>query len=80
MTSGPLLAGRREPSEIRAEILKICRKPANKTAIVYRAGLNFRTVRPYLEQLIKSGHLEVLQSENRRAIMPQSGVESWRGA
>jgi predicted transcriptional regulator len=45
--------------------LKICREPANKTAIVYRAGMNFRTVNPYLEQLIKSGHLEVLQIEKR---------------
>jgi len=61
MISGPPRASRREPGEIRAEILKTCREPANKTAIVYRAGLNFRTVRPYLEQLIKSGHLEVLR-------------------
>jgi predicted transcriptional regulator len=65
MTSGPLRPGRREPIEIRAAILKICRESTNKTAIVYNAGLSFRSVNPYLEQLIKSGHLEIFQLEKQ---------------
>ena len=30
---------------------------ANKTRIVYQANLNFRTVNPYLDVLIKNQHL-----------------------
>ncbi len=47
-----------------SQILKICEGGANKTRIVYQANLNFRTVLPYLDLLIKNGLLEVTQGKS----------------
>jgi predicted transcriptional regulator len=44
---------KRNKHQIFSEILEICRNGANKTRIVYRANLNFRTVTPYLKVLIE---------------------------
>ena len=48
---------KRSRQEIFSQILDICLTGANKTKIVYQANLNFRTVNPYLEILIKNQHL-----------------------
>lgn len=45
---------KRNRNEIISEILKICMKGASKTRVVYQANLNFRTVEPYLQLLIKN--------------------------
>ena len=50
---------KRSRGEIVAKILDICTEGANKTRIVYQANLNFRTVDPYLETLIKNDLIEV---------------------
>lgn len=47
-----------------SQILDICKGGANKTRIVYQANLNFRTVIPYIDLLIKNGLLEVKQGKN----------------
>ena len=47
-----------------SQILNICKDGANKTKIVYQANLNFRTVLPYIDLLIKKGLLEVKQEKN----------------
>lgn len=49
---------KRSRQEIFSQILKICTDGANKTKIVYQANLNFRTVNPYLQTLIKNNLLE----------------------
>ena len=50
---------RRSKDQIIAQILATCQeKSANKTKVVYQANLNFRTVVPYLDQLISKGLLE----------------------
>lgn len=48
---------KRSRQEIFSQILDICMNGANKTRIVYLANLNFRTVNPYLDILIKNQHL-----------------------
>jgi predicted transcriptional regulator len=48
----------RSRHEIFSKILKICTNGASKTRIVYQANLNFRTVSPYLQILIKNNLLE----------------------
>ncbi len=48
---------KRSRQEIFSQILDICLTGANKTKIVYQANLNFRTVNPYLDILIKNQHL-----------------------
>jgi predicted transcriptional regulator len=45
---------RRSRPQIISEILEICRRGANKTRIVYQANLNFGTVNPYLQDLMKN--------------------------
>lgn len=44
---------KRSRQEIISQILEICTKGASKTKIVYQANLNFKTVNPYLELLIR---------------------------
>jgi len=55
---------KRSKHAIISEILDVCRTGANKTRIVYRANLNFRTVNPYIDLLIKSNLLEVKQGKD----------------
>ncbi|OPY55233.1 MAG: hypothetical protein A4E49_00534 [Methanosaeta sp. PtaU1.Bin112] len=49
---------KRSKHEIFSKILEICLNGASKTKIVYQANLNFRTVNPYLDILIKNNLLE----------------------
>jgi predicted transcriptional regulator len=49
---------KRSKHVIISEILDICKDGANKTRIVYQANLNFRTVDPYIDLLIKNNLLE----------------------
>jgi predicted transcriptional regulator len=55
---------KRSKHVIISEILDICKDGANKTRIVYQANLNFRTVDPYIDLLIKNNLLEVKQEKN----------------
>ncbi|HPS91456.1 MAG TPA: winged helix-turn-helix domain-containing protein [Methanothrix sp.] len=54
---------KRSKHEIFSKILEICLNGASKTKIVYQANLNFRTVNPYLDVLIKN-NLLVASKEN----------------
>ena len=48
---------RRTSMEITAEILRLARKGARKTRVVYGANINFKILDKYLERLIKTGLL-----------------------
>ena len=50
---------KRSKHVIISDILDICKRGANKTRIVYQANLNFRTVDPYIDLLIKNNLIEV---------------------
>lgn len=50
---------KRNREEIISQILKICAEGAIKTRVVYQANLNFKTVDPYLDLLVKNNLLEV---------------------
>ncbi len=50
---------KRNRNEIISEILHICMTGASKTRVVYQVNLNFRTVDPYLQLLIKNDLLKV---------------------
>ena len=54
---------KRSKHVILSQILDICKEGACKTKIVYQANLNFRTVNPYIDLLIKNNLLEVKQGE-----------------
>ena len=55
---------RRSRNRIISEILDVCRTGSNKTRIVYKANLNFNTVNPYMDLLIKNNLLEVKPGKN----------------
>ncbi len=46
-----------------SQILDICIDGASKTKIVYQANLNFRTINPYLELLMKNGLINVKKEQ-----------------
>jgi predicted transcriptional regulator len=57
---------KRSRQEIISQILEICINGASKTRIVYLANLNFKTVNPYLDLLIKN---DLIQVNEGRAIL-----------
>jgi predicted transcriptional regulator len=46
-----------------SQILDICINGASKTRIVYQADLNFRTINPYLDLLIRNGLINVKKEQ-----------------
>jgi predicted transcriptional regulator len=52
---------KRSKHAIISQILDICKTGACKTRIVYQANLNFRTVGPYIDLLIKNNLIEIKQ-------------------
>ena len=55
---------KRSRNDIVSQILDVCKCGANKTRIVYQANLNFRSVDPYIDLLIKNNLIEVKQGKN----------------
>ncbi len=55
---------KRSRHAIISQILEICRDGASKTRIVYQANLNFRTVNPYIDLLIKNDLIIIKQGKN----------------
>ncbi|MBN1235379.1 MAG: DNA-binding protein [Methanotrichaceae archaeon] len=66
---------KRSRHEIFSKILKICINGASKTRIVYQANLNFRTVNPYLQTLIKNNLLEASQEDHVLYKTTKEGVD-----
>ena len=66
---------RRSNLEIAAEILKLARKGAKKTRIVYGANLNFKMLEEYLEKLKKSGLITNSPDNDRLIKTTEKGRE-----
>ena len=56
---------KRSKQEIIAQILEVCLEKSSKTRIVYQVNLNFRTINPYLQLLIKNELLDLLDGEQK---------------
>jgi predicted transcriptional regulator len=52
-----------------SEILNICVNGANKTKIVYQVNLNFRTVNPYMDLLLKN---DLITAKQGRTVLYQT--------
>jgi len=65
---------KRSRQEIIAKVLDICTNGAIKTKIVYQANLNFRTVNPYIDLLIKNNLIEVKQGKNQLYETTDKGI------
>lgn len=66
---------KRSRGEIINQILGICSKGATKTRIVYQANLNFKTVNPYIDLLIKSGLIDLRSGQNKIYMTTARGSE-----
>ncbi len=50
--------------EIIVRILSLCSEGTTKNRLVNKANLNFKTINPYLELLVKNGMIEIKEGEN----------------
>ena len=66
---------KRNRQEIISQILEICINGASKTRIVYQVNLNFKTVNPYLDLLIKN---DLIQVNEGRAILYETTPKGLR--
>jgi predicted transcriptional regulator len=66
---------KRSRGEIITQILGICSKGATKTRIVYQANLNFKTVNPYIDLLMKNGLINLRSGHNKIYMTTQRGSE-----
>ncbi len=64
---------KRNREEIISQILNVCKNGAIKTRVVYQANLNFKTVGPYLDLLVKNDLLEIQQGEKMLYETTQKG-------
>jgi predicted transcriptional regulator len=69
------MSQRRNNLEIVAEILKIARKGAKKTRIVYGANMNFKMLDEYLEKLTKAGLIANSEDNGGLIKTTEKGVE-----
>lgn len=58
-------AKRRTNDLIASQILKVCANGASKSRIVYQANLNSVSAKPYLDNLINNGFMEVVPQGSR---------------
>ena len=56
---------KRNREEIISQILSVCMDGAIKTRVVYQANLNFKTVEPYLDLLVKNNLLQVQHGKKK---------------
>jgi len=75
MLSKTSLSQRRSNLEIVAEILRIARRGAKKTRIVYGANLNFKMLREYVEKLEKAGLITISQESGGLIKTTRKGCE-----
>jgi predicted transcriptional regulator len=66
---------KRSQNKIISEILEVCLEGANKTRIVYKVNLNFRTVNSYLDLLIKNALIEVIAGPKKVYKATEKGRE-----
>jgi predicted transcriptional regulator len=66
---------KRGREEIIARLLSLCSEGTTKTRLVYDANLNTKTIKPYLELLVKNGMVEIKEEQNDMYITTDKGEE-----
>ena len=69
---------KRSREAIITEILEVCEEGATKTRIVYQVNLNFHTVIPYLDLLIKKNFVKCLDENSNIYKTTSSGIKLLR--
>ncbi len=73
------MALKRSKETIAAEILELCIGGAGKTRIVYKTNMNFKTASNYLDKLIRTGLLKVINRDITVYETTEKGRELLRG-
>jgi predicted transcriptional regulator len=68
-----LLSEKRSAVNLMVDILKIALKGAGKTEIVYKANLNFKQVRKYLDFLLEKGLIAVSSNKRKKYRTTEKG-------
>lgn len=63
---------KRDRTEVNADVLKVCRKGATRTQIVYQANLNFKVLVTYLARLMGA---DLLKQDGRLYFTTGAGEE-----
>ena len=66
---------RRNNLEITADILRVAKRGAKKTHIVYKANLNFNILHEYLDELADAGLIENDEAGNGTIKTTEKGVQ-----
>ncbi len=66
---------KRSSDMIIAQILEACIDGASKTKIVYQANLNFRTVNPYIDLLIKCDLIKIVEDNHKLYKTTEEGID-----
>ena len=66
---------KRTKEEIIVKVLESCLNGPGRTAIVYGCNLNFNTVKPYINSLIKGGYIIAVEGPPRRYETTDKGKE-----
>jgi predicted transcriptional regulator len=69
------MSGKRSDIEISAAILQVAKNGAKKSHIVYKANLNFKIGKKYLDRLIHSGLLKGPTEKNKLFRTTEKGVD-----
>ncbi len=70
---------KRSRETIIAEILDLCIGGAGKTRIVYKTNMNFKTAGSYIDKLIKTGLLQIINGDLTVYETTEKGRELLRG-
>lgn len=68
------MSKKRSSDMIVTQILEACTGGAGKTRIVYHSNLNFTTINPYLDLLVKSGLLEIISGPRPKYRTTERGL------
>lgn len=69
------MSGKRSDIEISADILKVAVNGAKKSHIIYKANLNFKIGKKYINRLINSGLMIGPLGRDRVFLTTEKGVE-----
>lgn len=71
------MSAKRYKDQILSQILQICQGGgASRTKVVYASGLNFKTIKPYLDTLIKNSLVEIVPGTHPLFKITQKGEDA----
>jgi predicted transcriptional regulator len=66
---------KRDKLAILIDMLEVCRAPAKKTHILYRANINFYQLTRYLDLLVTTAMIEQVESQSKVYRITEKGLQ-----